>query len=84
MSIERGKEKYGVLANAEGNALSRAKDVDLVTLPENVEGTNCGNCEYVNHKQKFCDNPKVLLPVSERMCCALWDAEGTLRAWENS
>lgn len=61
-------------------ALQRAKKTDLVTLPANVQGTNCGNCEYF--KANYCVNPKVRQPVNPRMCCALWDAPGTKRAWE--
>ena len=64
-----------------------AKKVDLVTLPEKVEGTNCANCKYVKvlDAEKgtgYCWHPSVQLPVTARMCCALWDAEGTLRSWK--
>jgi len=60
----------------------RAKNTDLVTLPEHVRGTNCGNCQYVRVMSGFvgmCVHPKVNQPVTARMCCALWDAPGTIR-----
>jgi len=64
--------------------LDRAKAADLVTLPENVEGTNCANCKFIDLKEKMCKHPQVDQKVSERMCCALWDAEGTIREWEET
>lgn len=66
-------------------ALERAANADLVTLPLNVVGTNCGNCRFVTATGQgtgFCNHPSVLQPVTTRMCCALWDAHGTLRTWE--
>ena len=62
-----------------------AKAVDLITLPESVEGTNCFNCKYIkkwDFEAGFCMNKKIELPVTSKMCCALWDAEGTIRSWE--
>jgi len=57
---------------------------DFITLPENVTGTNCGNCMY--NKDGICQyNDQVDLrgqPVNERNCCMYWDAPGTLRTWE--
>lgn len=68
-------------------ASKRAKKSDLVTLPQKVEGTNCANCKYVEILDKkqglgFCVNKKVFQLVTKRMCCALWDADGTLRSWK--
>jgi len=56
---------------------SRAGKVDLITLPRNITGTNCGNCAYF--KNDFCYHVRVRLSVNDRMCCALWDATGTIR-----
>lgn len=56
------------------------KHVDLITLPEDVKGTNCGNCKF--WKKKFCTHPEIQLWVTERMCCAYWDHEGARRSWE--
>lgn len=68
------------------NDLSRAERADLVTLPAQVQGTNCSNCSYVTVQptpvaQHWCGHPEVNLPITPRMCCALWDAPGTVRAW---
>ena len=60
--------------------LMRAEKVDLITLPEAIKGTNCGNCEYMD--SGYCDNPKVDQKVNERMCCALWDNKDVRRSWE--
>lgn len=64
-------------------AMDRAALADLVTLPESVLGTNCGNCKFVtsNGAIGYCAHPAVLQPVTARMCCALWDAPGTRRPW---
>jgi hypothetical protein len=68
-------------------AMQRAQAADLVTLPSDVEGANCGNCSFVRildkkMKKGFCTNPEMLLDVTPRMCCSLWDAPGVVRAWE--
>lgn len=62
--------------------LDRAEHADLITLPENITGTNCSNCKFVDLKTKMCNHPEVNQKVSERMCCKYWDAEGTKREWE--
>jgi hypothetical protein len=51
--------------------IKMSKEVDLVTLPG--KGT-------VKEKA-FCDNDHVMEWVTERMCCALWDGEGTKREY---
>jgi hypothetical protein len=62
----------------------RAKEVDFVTLPKGLPGTNCGNCRFVEKRAggHFCRNEKVRFAVNARNCCALWDAKGTLRHFE--
>jgi hypothetical protein len=70
------------LKKEDENKLERAKAADLVTLPETIVGTNCSNCIFIDLETKTCKHPQVLQKVSERMCCAFWDAPGTLRAWE--
>jgi 2'-5' RNA ligase len=64
--------------------LERAKKVDFITLPKGVPGTNCGVCKFVEERGKghFCSHPEVRMPVNSKNCCALWDAKGTLRGWE--
>lgn len=70
-------------------ALSRAKAADLVTLPPALQkgdgGTRCANCQFVRQGEDYCDHEKVDQPLPDgapAMCCALWDAPGTKRAWE--
>lgn len=62
--------------------MAKSKKVDLITLPMNVLGTNCGNCKFINEEKNFCTHDDVQLPVTERMCCALWDNEGVKRPWK--
>lgn len=66
----------------------RAKQADLVTLPNNIKGTNCSNCQFVHITddkagQGYCRHPKVDQPVTARMCCIYWDAPGTERIWQH-
>lgn len=64
--------------------MDRAKATDLVLLPPGVMGTNCANCRFAAAVSGGlnCTNPSVDQMVNSRMCCALWDAPGTGRAWE--
>lgn len=73
------KDSQGGLKPA-GEALDRAEKADLLTLPKNVPGTNCGNCRFFS--DGYCGHKEVDQPVTERMCCSFWDSEGCLRAWE--
>jgi len=60
----------------------KAKHVDLITLPKNVEGTNCFNCKWVMNKKgdiRHCDHPEVQSFVNKRMCCGKWDNPGAKR-----
>jgi hypothetical protein len=64
----------------------RAKEADFVTLPEGVNGTNCGNCLFIREiegrRQKYCVHPKIDMPVNNRNCCKWWDAYGTGRHFD--
>lgn len=62
--------------------LKRAEKVDLITMPKNITGVNCGNCMYFNSSNSQCVNKEVDQKVTDKMCCSLWDAEGTNRAWK--
>jgi hypothetical protein len=62
--------------------LERAKNADLVTLPDDVRGTNCGNCRFFD--DDYCTHEKVDQPVTPRECCALWDNLGAKRRWQDS
>jgi hypothetical protein len=58
------------------DALLRAKNADLITLPKDINGTNCSNCNWISKYKKtygaMCNHPKVKQYVNSRMCCALW------------
>jgi mutator protein MutT len=60
----------------------RAEKTDLITLPENVTGTNCGNCMFYNKDNCQCVNKEVDQKVTDNMCCALWDNEEVKRPWK--
>lgn len=58
---------------------------DFVTLPKGIPGTNCSNCRFVKAKGDghVCTNENLEgQAVTNRNCCAYWDATGTLREWE--
>lgn len=59
----------------------KAKEFDLITLPKNFSGTNCGNCKFFNKKEQFCDHKDIKMHVNDRQCCIAWDAQGTYRSW---
>lgn len=66
-----------------GRAIEIAKNVDLITLPKKIFGTNCAfkNCKWTD-ANNFCTHPKILLPVTYRMSCSLYDNEEALRSWK--
>ena len=62
---------------------AQLKTADFVTFGEGVEGANCGNCAF--NDGGVCSHPGIEgQPVNDRNCCSFWDAEGTLRAWEET
>lgn len=60
---------------------------DFVALPEDIAGTNCGNCRF-NRDGRCQFNERGVdlrgLPVDDRHCCGEWDAPGTGRPWEEA
>lgn len=69
------KNRQGGINDMGEDALKRAQKVDLITLPDNVKGTNCFNCKWIRDKERdygFCGNKSVLQEVNGRMCCILW------------
>lgn len=64
-------------AGRDRGAQERARKVDLITLPESLEGTSCGVCRY--YQKGECLNPEVAQHVAPDMCCNRWDAPGTSR-----
>lgn len=69
----------GVLARTEIE-LKRAKNVDLITMPNDIDGTNCSNCKFISKGQ--CINPRVKQAVNNRMCCVLWSRPGEYRQFK--
>ena len=80
------KNNIGGVNDMDKDALERASGSDLVTLPEDVKGTNCYNCKWISRDKKaygsMCRNPKVKQYVNSRMCCALWSAPGMYTPFE--
>jgi hypothetical protein len=66
--------------------IKRFKHVDLITLPENIEGTHCGNCSFVRSSDDvgFCTHSEIQDWVNKRMCCKYWNHEGVRRSWEKN
>ncbi len=54
--------------------IAMSKEVDLISLP--------GKATVA--EKAFCNNEKVNDWVTERMCCALWDAKGTVRDYRGT
>jgi hypothetical protein len=65
-----------------GEAKETAKKVDLLTLPKNVSGTHCGNCFFF--QQGICSHKGIMLPVTDRMCCSVWDNSNSERSYEKN
>lgn len=61
---------------------AKAQRADLITLPANIPGTNCGNCMFFNPANGFCRHGSVQLTVNERMCCKFWKNQRQLNSWE--
>lgn len=74
------KNDLGGINDTDYAAIERARKADLITLPENVKGTNCSNCQWIDTVKKpygkMCTHPKVKQYVNERMCCSLWANKG--------
>ena len=67
--------------------MAQAQAVDLITMPEGVEGAGCGSCQFFRGIDEalgtgFCTHPEVKLDVTTKMHCSRWNAPGTYRAWE--
>jgi hypothetical protein len=60
----------------------RARNVDLIEIPDGIAGTSCGNCSFF--KDHYCNNTMVLQSVGPHDCCNLWNAPGVVRKWEKS
>src|SRR6185437_1927586 len=80
------KNKIGGFDPDTGEQTHIFKRADLITLPEDVKGTNCGNCRFARKVGNlgFCTHEKVHQWVTPRMCCAFWDNPGARRIWEKN
>ncbi len=67
-------------------AVERARKADLITLPEDITGTNCYNCKWISAHKKdkgtLCTHPKIRQYVNRRMCCILWSNTGEYRPFK--
>ncbi len=63
--------------------VKRFKHADLITLPKEVKGTNCGNCSFMKKQGKygFCKHEEIQDWVTDRMCCKYWNHHGVKRSW---
>lgn len=63
-----------------GEAKSTAKEVDLISIPRSINGTNCGNCYF--SEKGVCAHKNIKLPITDKMCCSLWDNTNSMRSWD--
>ena len=80
-------DSQGGLAPRSPEEMAAAQGVDLLTLPKNVEGASCKSCRFYKILDKqsgmgMCQNPNVMLEVTDRMHCNQWDGMGALRNYE--
>jgi hypothetical protein len=74
-------ELGGIEAQHE-DELKRAKKVDLITMPRDIDGTNCFNCKFIRDKKErvgYCSHKDVSQDVNKRMCCVRWSRTGEYR-----
>lgn len=80
------KNSLGGVNDMNEPALERARNTDLVTLPQAVRGTNCYNCKWISDARQpghaKCHNKLVDQDVNGRMCCVLWSAKGEYRPFK--
>jgi hypothetical protein len=69
--------------DSEEARLQRAKDADLVKLPDDIEGTSCSNCMYMDSDNDYCTNEDVDQPVDPHECCQYWDNPKAKRKWRH-
>ncbi len=82
------KAEYKKLIKETLNTKERAKDADLIALPEDMEGTNCKNCHFWKNTDDpdigYCDHAQVSLFVTDRQTCVQWIAKGMRRLWDHT
>ena len=67
--------------------MATATEAGLITLPQEVEGANCGSCVHFRALNPqlgsgFCTNPAIKQDVTSRMLCSLWEHPGSYSAAE--
>jgi len=55
--------------------IDNAQKAVLITMPQSIQGTNCGNCKFFSNN--FCNHAQMQLQVNERQCCNYWNSAGT-------
>ena len=69
----------GGITPLEPKQISRAKDVNLITLPKNIKASACYNCKY-SSDMGWCKNSGVAQPIEKDYLCHYWDHPGTIRS----
>ncbi len=72
VSSDELNEQGGIDPKSDEN-MEKAKTADLITLP--------GSSKNEVETKRFCNNEKIEMFVTARMCCAYWDNEGVRRPW---
>jgi hypothetical protein len=83
-SRDEKKNSYGGLSPHNAEEKKIHKHADLITLPPEVKGTNCGNCKFVKDMKKgvgYCTHHDLECYVTDRMCCSYWNHEKVKRMW---
>lgn len=65
----------GGILLTDANQLENAQKAVLISMPQSIQGTNCGNCKFFSNN--FCGHAQMQLPVNVRQCCNYWDSAGT-------
>ena len=76
------KNSQGGLTPHNAAERKKHKHADLITLPTEIKGTNCGNCSYIKDVKKgvgYCTHPDLECYVTERMCCSYWNHDKVKR-----
>jgi hypothetical protein len=63
------------------DGIERARNAELITLPNDVRGKNCHSCVFMG-SNGMCEHPEVRLAVNARQGCKYWTAPGIYKAWK--
>lgn len=73
----------GGIEPTDPETIARAQQAELKTLAQDVEGANCANCKWsrpLPDESFLCNNPSVMMEVTERMMCSIWENPGSIFA----